>query len=345
MLQHTDCIDRTFLETLCCPHDGGRLCVVAASSVVNQNDGALSCKTCHQEFPVIRGIPRFVDTDQYAGNFSHEWTVHRTTQLDTDVRRVSEETFREKTGWSPELLRGKRVLDVGCGMGRFSDVALRWGAEVVGIDLSLAVESAYANLKNNSDFHVLQASVFDLPLQLESFDFIYSLGVLHHTPDCERAFKSLPRLLRPNGEIAIWVYSAHGYPAEGMEERRDRMFRRLTTQMSPKLLHFLCRLMCIVPIRPRWLWHMLLPGFVFHALPRLHHTYRDYGWRVLDTFDWYSPIYQSKHSYPEVCHWFRDAGLTDIVPLDFEVSVRGRKPSARKQSESRSRVQCVESSA
>jgi SAM-dependent methyltransferase len=332
--------DPASLALFCCPKDGADL---REDRPVPGMEPTLVCTTCSRQYPVRRGIPRFVESDQYAGNFSHEWTVHRTTQLDSGSLTVSEATFAEKTGWKAEDVRGKRVLDVGCGMGRFADVILRWGGEVVGVDLSFAVESAAANLGHHPSFRAAQASVFELPFRPESFDLIYSLGVLHHTADCERAFKCLPRLLRPGGEIAVWLYSAHSYPGEGTDERRDRLYRRFTTRMSPRTLHAICRVLCRFPMKRRGLWHMLLPGFMFHAIPKLHHTYPDYDWRVLDTFDWYSPTYQSKHSYPEVCRWFREVGLVDVEPLDFEVCVRGRKPGDR--IDSRETARCVELSA
>src|SRR5262245_26782394 len=116
------------LLNLCCPKDGADLREERAESGA---EGSLTCTACGRRYPVRNGIPRFVESDQYASNFSHEWTVHRTTQLDRESLRISEATFAEKTGWRPEDVRGKRVLDVGCGMGRFADVILRWGGEVV----------------------------------------------------------------------------------------------------------------------------------------------------------------------------------------------------------------------
>ncbi len=318
-------LTRDRAEGLCCPRDGGGLHMEASQDAAAPAAG-LVCAVCAARYPVRDGIPRFVQGDQYVGNFSHEWTVHRTTQLDTAAQRVSEVTFSQKTGWGPRDVSGRRVLDVGCGMGRFADVVLRWGGQVVGVDLSFAVDSARTNLGHHPGFQVVQASVFELPFPAESFDLIYSLGVLHHTPDCEKAFKCLPRLLRPGGQIAVWLYSAHSYAPDGVEETRDRFYRRYTTRMSPGRLYGLCRLLCRVRLKHRAFWHMVLPGAVFHAIPRLHHTYDEHQWRVLDTFDWYSPAYQSKHSYPQVCRWFREAGLVDVTPLDVEVSVRGRKP-------------------
>jgi SAM-dependent methyltransferase len=309
------------IDALCCPADGGDLV---------ETDGAspgLMCTNCARSYPVTRGVARFVATDDYVANFSLEWRRHRTTQLDEHERGVSEETFTSKTGWSADEVWGKRVLDVGCGMGRFAEVVTRWGGAVYGVDLSYGVDSAAENLKGQPAFQAVQASVFELPFKPESFDFVYSIGVLDHTPDCERAFKCLPPLLKPGGEIAVWIYSAHLYRPDGVEEKRDAAYRRLTANMSPKTLYALCRTLCRVRLKHRGVWHMLLPGGVFHAIPRLHWEYGEYDLRVLDTFDWYSPRYQSKHTYPEVCRWFREAGLEHVEPLDAEISVRGRKPA------------------
>jgi SAM-dependent methyltransferase len=307
------------LEILCCPSDKAELVRVPKGD-------DLVCSRCSHIYPVRNGVTRFVGGDEYAGSFSYEWMAHRTTQLDNDSRRESERTFREKTGWGPEDVRGKRALDVGCGMGRFAEVVLRWGGEVYAMDLSFGIDAAYLNLGENPGFHAIQASVYDLPFRPETFDLIFSLGVLDHTPDCEHAFKGLPPLLTPGGQIAIWVYSIHTYPPDSLEEKRDRFYRRYTSQMSPRTLHRLCRVLCRLRVKRRAFWHMALPGFLFHAIPRLNWNYADYDARVLDTFDWYSPKYQSKHSYPEVCRWFREAGLTDIEPLDTEVAVRGIRP-------------------
>jgi uncharacterized protein YbaR (Trm112 family) len=314
-------IDKTLLDILCCPADRGDLALVEA----NTGEASLRCGQCGRSYPVRNGIPRFVSDDQYVANFSHEWTLHRTTQLDSTRSTLSERTFTERTGWTPEDVCGRVVLDVGCGMGRFADVVLRWGGRVVGVDLSYAVDSSQANLAHHEGFTAIQANVFELPFRPESFHLIYSIGVLHPTQDTRRAFQCLPPLLRAGGQIAVWVYSLHAYPPEGIEEQRDRVLRAITTRMPSRLLYALCRALCLVRVPFGPLWHMVLPGFLFHAFPKTH-SYDSYDWRVLDTFDWYSPRYQFKHSYPEVFQWFREAGLVHIDLLDVEVAVRGRKP-------------------
>ncbi len=275
------------------------------------------CPGCGADFPIVRGIPRFVASDAYASSFSLEWNRHKKTQLDDTTSRESEETFRLKTGLRPDDVDDKLVLDVGCGMGRFADVVSRWGGKVIGIDLSLAVEAAYANLGGRENVRILQADLFHLPFRPGTFDIVYSLGVLHHTPDCEKAFRQLMPFVRPGGRVCVWVYGTMG-----PWERFARLYRKLTVRMPKRLLHALCHLaipwyhVCRLPLVGDLLWTVF---------PISRHPNPD--WRVLDTFDWYSPQYQSLHTFPEVYRWFRSEGLVDITLLDFPVALAGTWPS------------------
>jgi SAM-dependent methyltransferase len=288
-----------------------------------QEEAGLICTGCGKRYPVVKGVVRFVDEQHYAGSFGFQWLTFRDTQLDTEESRRSEADFRRRTGFTPEDLAGKLVLDVGCGMGRFAEVAVRWGAYVVGIDLSLAEEAASENLKGRTATF-FQADVFRLPFAPESFDFIYSIGVLHHTPDCEKAFKSLPRLLKPGGRIAIWLYSAYNN-----WYKMSDVYRKVTRRMSPRTIYRLSHIAV-----PMYGFHQALraiplvgkpvSGFLKYLLPMSFNP--DPKWRVLDTLDWYSPWYQSKHTYEEVFRWFEDCGLEDLRVILQPIAVQGRRP-------------------
>ncbi len=289
------------------------------------DDGpGLLCLRCGLQFPEINGVVRFVDKQHYAGSFGFQWHKYARTQLDTADNHDSEIAFRERTGFTPEELRGKLVLDVGCGMGRFAEVASRWGARVVGVDLSSAAEVAARNLAERDYTVFFQADAFALPFAIESFDFIYSVGVLHHTPNCCDAFDALPPLLKRGGTIAIWVYSGYN-----KWYRFSDFYRRLTYRLPPRLLHKLCLI-----AGPLFYIHRglrLLPlvgrpasGLLQLVLPVSLHS--NWDARVLDTFDWYSPRYQSKHTYEEVYRWFEVYGLDSLRVLDQPISVRGSKP-------------------
>lgn len=287
---------------------------------LQQQPESFRCESCSRVYPVVDGIPRFVNTEEYAGSFGYEWLKHATTQLDDDRSKESEETFRQKTGFTPADLQGNLVLDVGCGMGRFADVVSRWGGRVVGFDLSRAVEAAHKNLGARENVAILQANVFHAPFREGVFDFIYSIGVLDHTPDCEKAFRQLPRLLKPGGRIAIWVYHTSdqwGFTAD--------LYRKITVHLPHRLLHAICRL--AIP-----LYYLdripIVRSIAWRAFPHSGHPNPE--WRVLDTFDWYSPRYMSRHSREEVESWFRTQGLTEIRHLNPPTSVNGTKPLKRK---------------
>jgi 2-polyprenyl-3-methyl-5-hydroxy-6-metoxy-1,4-benzoquinol methylase len=268
-------------------------------------------------------VSRFVNADNYADSFGFQWQRYSRTQLDHDNVRESEAHFRKRTGFNPEQLKGKLVLDVGCGMGRFAEVASRWGARVIGIDLSVAAEVAARNLADR-DFVAFQADVFHLPFAPESFDFIYSIGVLHHTPDCEQAVKVLPQFLKPGGTLAVWLYSGYN-----KWYRFTDIYRKYTHRLSPTTLHRLLkvavpffyhldRFVSAIPVigKP-------MGGVIHHVFPVNRQS--DPEARVLDTFDWYSPKYQSKHTYEEVFRWFEDCGLEDLHVGETPISVRGSR--------------------
>jgi ubiquinone/menaquinone biosynthesis C-methylase UbiE len=300
---------------LCCPSCHGSL---------SEQDGGISCRSCERLFPLVNGIVRFVGAENYASSFGFQWNRYARTQLDHDGSHESEDEFVQRTGFSPHELSGKLVLDVGCGMGRFAEVASRWGARVVGIDLSNAVEAAATNLGHRSSVTLFQADVFSLPFAAESFECIYSIGVLHHTPDCEKAFKALPRLLKPGGSIAVWLYSGYN-----KWYRFSDVYRKVTHRMSPKSLLATCKVAANLYYVYRAVQSIPLvgrpaSGVLRHLLPVCMNSDREH--RVLDTFDWYSPKYQSKHTYEQVFRWFESCGLESLRVLGLPISVRGTKP-------------------
>lgn len=310
---------QSFVSLLACPVCKGDLRLEpAVGSAESIDEGILRCANGHS-YPVVRGIPRFVASDGYAANFGFEWNLHNKTQLDTATNHESEETFIEKTGFRPEDLAGKRVLDVGCGMGRFSDVASRWGATVVGIDLTSAVDAANANIGDRENVHLAQADVFKLPFRDETFDVIFSIGVLHHTPNTKAAFDQLPKLLKPGGRLAIWVYSTK---LRAWCWSSD-LYRHVTTRLPKRVLHSMCRVAI-----PMYYFKKVpvLRSATFVLLPTSRHP--DAEWRVLDTYDWYSPTYQWKHSDAEVRSWFESHGFVSLKPLSFPTSIQGTRPEA-----------------
>jgi SAM-dependent methyltransferase len=282
---------------------------------------------------MVRSVLRFVDAHNYSDSFGWQWQRYAKTQLNLAGETIRDEAFRKRTGIRPQELSGKLILDVGCGMGRFAEVAARWGARVVGIDLSAACEVAARNLADRM-FLAMQADVFELPFAPESFDIIYSIGVLHHTPDSEKAFKALPQYLKPGGTIAVWLYSGYN-----KWYRFSDIYRKVTHLVSPQTLNGVFRV--VVPVlyyldrglRTMPFLGRPLAGIVHHVFPVSLQPEPEM--RFLDTLDWYSPKYQSKHTYEQVFRWFESCGLEALTVGDFTLGVRGRKPLRLETQESR----------
>lgn len=106
---------------------------------------------------------------------------------------------------------GRRLLDAGCGTGEYACWYARHGAEVTAIDLSgpsLRAAAEYAEREGVGGISFERQSVLELPYPDASFDYVSSMGVLHHTPDPYRGFRELCRVLRPGGVIVVSLYNA-----------------------------------------------------------------------------------------------------------------------------------------
>lgn len=203
---------KNLLEFLACPVCGGDILLVHEGRQEDAEiiEGELSCRKCEREYAVVRGVPRFASLDavekekvETAENFGWQWT-HFTQQ---------DEKYAEQfLGWlqpvRPNFFKGKIVLEGGCGKGRHTRLAVEWGADqIIGVDLSDAVESAFNATKGVPNAHIVQADIFRLPFK-RVFDYAFSVGVLHHTPDPKKAFVSLSSRVKKGGHVSAWVYGA-----------------------------------------------------------------------------------------------------------------------------------------
>jgi len=109
--------------------------------------------------------------------------------------------------------RGKRVLEVGCGMGTDLLQFARAGAEITGIDRSTtALDLARKRLElYKVKGEVREADAETLPFSDSSFDLVYSWGVIHHTPNTEKAVEEIYRVLKPAGRILIMIYHKYSW--------------------------------------------------------------------------------------------------------------------------------------
>ncbi len=248
-------------------------------------------------------------------------------------------TFRNRTGLKAADMAGKIVLDGGCGMGRYLRMAAEFTpALLVGIDLSGAVVAAHEMTAGLDRVAIVQGDLLRPPFASGSFDHIYSIGVLDHTPDPRSAFLRLAGLLKPGGRIAIWIYKRER-PAV---ERIMNAHRAISTRLPLGLLTLMSRLAAPVGGLKRKLMasrHRLVQrtGVALHLMTIGVSMHPDPEVRVCDTLDWYAPRYLSRHTNDEVADWFAEAGLIDIEDLSASqiffhqgqgngINLAGRRP-------------------
>ncbi|MDP3771252.1 MAG: methyltransferase domain-containing protein, partial [bacterium] len=146
------------------------------SAFVSLNDaGAYCCPVCAAVFPVVRDIPRFVPDEHYASSFGLQWIRHAKAQLDSHTGKpITRSRFFMETGW-PMRMEGDRILEAGCGAGRFTEVLAGTGADVYSFDLSNAVEANRANHERLPNVHIFQASIDAIPFAQGQFDRVLCL--------------------------------------------------------------------------------------------------------------------------------------------------------------------------
>lgn len=274
-------------------------------------------KSSESSFPIVDGIPRFVSSDNYVNSFSLEWNTHNNTQLDSkNNTNDSEDQFIKKTGFRKKNLKSKLVLDAGVGAGRYADVIKDWGCNIVGVDLSYAVNAAYNNFKEVDNILIMQADIGNLPFKESSFDVIYSIGVLHHTPNTKDYFMNLVKLLKPGGKISIWVYPNN----ESYKQRKAWV--KFINLIPSSAFYSWCR--WYVPFVHK-IKQTPFGGWLYRFFPI---SDQNLGLEndILDTFDGTSPKYHWIHSTEEVIGWFKEADLKNIkIPSSWETCVTGDK--------------------
>jgi len=285
-------------------------------------EGRLNCSECKLLFPIVGGIPRFaslnqVDPDKAATAASFGWQWQHFTHED-------EKYAEQFLGWiapvNPEFFKDKLVLEAGCGKGRHTQLASRWGArEVIGVDLSGAVETAFAATRALANVHIIQADIFHLPLR-PVFDYAFAVGVLHHLPDPRKGFISLASKVIPGGHISAWVYGAenNGWITRWISPLRERLTSRIDRRA---LLHLSKVPTAVMYALTKLIYGPLNRTSLGSRLAR-RLFYNDYlssiapfGWReqhsiVFDHLVAPTAFYISRDEFD---HWWNDLGADKVV--------------------------------
>lgn len=290
--------------------------------------GILICTQCRAFYPIHQGVPRIYKDagkdfslnndmpislentinkeEKIQASFSREWDEFdyddQTIWLWTVDERI--DSFCEEIGISsPEELKGKLMIDVGCGSGVLSmELSKRYLIEIIALDISHVVNKAFHENKSNL-CHFIQASVLTLPLAECISDITYSHGVLHHTSDTKRAFKAIAKLTRPSGLLYVWLYGKK----KGWNRVRFLFIRaaraiisRLPKNYQDVMIHVMASIHLAVRFVKRYLWMEKV-------------QYKTMSQFLVGIRDKYTHLYAREHTENEVKKWFRETGHKNVV--------------------------------
>jgi len=330
-------------------------------------EGFLRCTGCPLIFPIVAGVPRLLRNafDQYEDFFfRHRESLGRFGASEEMLRKLgatdpgkfnarSNESFGrqwqeyqygDRTWFKDDLalrkgeflvsmdlpedgLRGKLLLDAGCGNGKLTASVASYGAEVVGMDLSRSIERAAQNAEASAGadapfIHFVQGNILEPPLRPATFDHIHTSGVLHHTPDTWRAFDAFVPLGKPGAHVYVQLYRVR----EAWVGIPNQMIRAVTTRLPVEVTWKLC-------------WQVApLHALAVRAVAAIRGeptpiTTANRRERTVSLFDNYSPPFQYRYHPHEVEAKFKAAGLDAVKDVTFANEARhmvafvGRKPA------------------
>ncbi len=261
-------------------------------------------------YRIHRGVPDFrpesIGGLQAASerSFGTEWQKFSREGWDARLPRERQH-FLSYTGLIPSLLFRRRVLDAGCGNGRYSFIASQMGPEVVvGVDISEAAYVAFENTRAAKNILIIRGAVAELPIAT-TFDVLFSIGVLHHTPSAEASFRALARYCATGGFLSVYLYG-RGNPVLVAINRvlRNSILSKLPQRLVGGAL--------------------LIPSVVFEILrrvPLLGPIFIGLVNRVVyfgnyhNMYDAYTAGYTSFHSAEEVERWYHESGFSCAITV------------------------------
>ncbi len=231
-------------------------------------------------------------------SFSAEWEGHDYEKGKTWELGIEDQLkrFFKESGEDRNSLKGKRMLDAGCGNGHLAMEISRSGAEVFAMDFSGSVLRA-KQVNSSSSCHFIQGDVEFPPFESSVFDLVHSSGVLIHTSDTRRSFRILSGLVKPGGKISIWVYRKR-------KERLHRFFNRVRN-FSSRLTPFFQRIFLGLFI--------FIPALLIKRIKGNRQHPHELWVEVLD---WFTPEFRWEHDESEVKDWFKEEAFSDVSVRD-----------------------------
>ncbi len=314
---------------------------------------SLRCKCCRKTYPIINNIPRFVrekqigdKNKQVMDTFGFKWTRDDWGFKPAHITFMGK-FFRDRFGFkSPQaverLFTGKLVLDAGIGNGQNENHFGQYARAIVGFDISKSVDAADRHWDNKLPLFLVQADIFSLPFEDQTFDIAISDGVLHHTPDTRKALAAITRKVKIGGQVIFYVYRKKGPVREFVDDEIRKRIAHLSNEEAWKALEpltLLAKQLSRKKIKisiPEGIPLLEMPKGQYDLQRFLYwHIMKFYWNETLNfdennhvNFDWYRPFYAHRQTPNEVKRWLSELSLK---PIHFGVGDSGISVIAKKK--------------
>jgi ubiquinone/menaquinone biosynthesis C-methylase UbiE len=280
-------------------------------------------------YPILAGVACLLSTDQQMEakeGFTAMWRLRKEGKF--EGKSLYGITPDRKARWIADSFRrpflpGEWVLDAGCGSAETTCALARQYPETqfVGLDFSDAVRLSAEGSAELPNLHFVQGDVANLPFPGMGFDHVFSLGVLHHTPDTLTALRGTAAAVKPGGELLVWLYpmAAESAMAAQLYMIRDWYFMGKGHEIPAPWRYQMARL-CSLTMMPT----MSLAYLMYKGASKLGGRAEDkvlsedlslkdlFDTTTFAVFDNITPKYQNRHSKNVVLQWFADLGFSRL---------------------------------
>jgi SAM-dependent methyltransferase len=249
-------------------------------------------------------------------SFGEEWS--RFNHFDDEELKLCGDEYFDITD-SSSVSKNTVALDLGCGSGRWSRYLAPYIKFIEAVDPSDAVLAASKNLEDFDNVRVTKASVDNLPFADNTFDLIFSLGVLHHIPDTGKAIITATKKLKPNGYFLLYLYYRF--------DNRGLLFKslfylshlvRLLVSKSPNFLkQFFSELIALFVYMPFVIFARLVKSLggseIYKSLPLAYYVDKSFYIIRNDSLDRFGTPLEQRFTKKEITKMLEAAGMKNIV--------------------------------